>query len=98
EVDYDPVQHVPDVIAAMEPDAPVLHPDVLDSNLLVSNPQSVGDSASAIAAADTVVSGRFFVIRVSGLPIEMRGIVAEWRPGGRELSVRLSTQTPLLVR
>jgi carbon-monoxide dehydrogenase large subunit len=98
EVDYDPEPHVGDVVSAMAPDAPVLHPDVVDTNMLVSHPQSVGDSAAAIAQADVVVAGRFVINRVSGLPMETRGVVAEWRPGGRELAVRLSTQTPHLVR
>ena len=37
EIDYDPLPHVSDVISAMA-DAPVLHPDILPSNLLAANP------------------------------------------------------------
>jgi carbon-monoxide dehydrogenase large subunit len=98
EVDYDPLPHVSDVIAAVQPDAPVLHPDEVGRNLLASNPQGVGDSAAALEAAATVVSGRFTINRVTGLPMETRGIVAEWRAGGEELSITLSTQVPHLVR
>jgi carbon-monoxide dehydrogenase large subunit len=98
DIDLDPLPHVSDTVEALEPQAPVLHPDVLDSNLLASNPESMGDSAGAMARADAVVEGRFRINRVTGLPMETRGIVAQWRAGGRELDVRLSTQVPHLVR
>jgi carbon-monoxide dehydrogenase large subunit len=98
DVDYDPLPHVADSLAAVEPDAPVLHPDVLDTNVLAANPQSAGDCEAALERAHTVAEGRFFINRVTGLPMETRGIVAEWRGGAKELSVRLSTQTPHLVR
>jgi carbon-monoxide dehydrogenase large subunit len=98
DVDYDPLPHVPDVFAALADDAPVLHPDHMPSNLVAANPNAAGDSATAMAAADVVVEGRFHVGRVTGLPMETRGIVAEWRRGAGELTVRLSTQVPHLVR
>jgi carbon-monoxide dehydrogenase large subunit len=98
EIDYDPLPHVPDVIAAQRPEAEILHPDVLDGNLLASNTQSMGDTDAAFATAQTIVEGRFTINRVTGLPMEARGVVAEWRAGPRELTVHTSTQTPHLVR
>lgn len=98
EVEYEPLPHVPDVFAAVEDSAPVLHPQVLDSNLLALNPGGHEDAEQIIAACDVVIEGRFFVNRVTPLPMEGRGIVAEWRPGTRELTVHHSTQTPHLVR
>src|SRR4051794_2446987 len=97
-VDYDPLPHVADVVSAMQPGAPVLHPGVLDSNLLASNPGGAGDPAARMAEADVVVEGRLFVNRVTGLPMETRAVVAQWRAGARELSVHHSTQVPHLVR
>ncbi len=98
DVDYDPLPHVSDAISAQLPEAPVLHPDVVPTNLLASNPQGMGDSDAAFAAAETIVEGRFTINRVTGLPMEARGTVAEWRGGPRELTVHTSTQTPHLVR
>ncbi len=98
DVDYDPLPHVFDVESAMAPDAPVLHPRVLPSNLLAVNPMGSGDPEARIAAAEVVLEERFHVNRVSGLPMETRAIVAEWQPGARELTVRHSTQAPHLVR
>jgi carbon-monoxide dehydrogenase large subunit len=45
-----------------------------------------------------VVEGRFFVNRVTGLPMETRAVLAEWRPGARELLVHISSQVPQLIR
>ena len=98
EIDYDPLPHVFDVDSAMEPGAPVLHPQVLPSNLLAVNPMGGGDPHALLETADVVVEDRFWVNRVSGLPMETRAIVAEWQPGARELTVRHSTQAPHLVR
>jgi carbon-monoxide dehydrogenase large subunit len=98
EIEYEPLPHVTDVIAALAPGAPVIHPDVLDSNLLVSNPQGSGDVAARMSEADVVVEGRFFINRVTGLPMETRAVLAEWRSAAGALTVHVSTQAPHLIR
>jgi carbon-monoxide dehydrogenase large subunit len=98
DVEYEPLPHVFDVDSAMDPRAPVLHPHVLSSNLLASNPSGSGDPEARLAESDVVVEDRFTINRVSGLPMETRVIVAEWQAGARELTVRHSTQAPHLVR
>jgi len=98
EIEYEPLPHVTDVISALAPGAPVIHPGVLESNLLVSNPQGSGDPDARMREADVIVEGRFFVNRVTGLPMETRAVLAEWRAGARELTVCISTQVPHLVR
>ncbi|MCW2609115.1 MAG: xanthine dehydrogenase, molybdenum binding subunit apoprotein [Cryptosporangiaceae bacterium] len=98
EIDYEPIPHVSDAMAALEPGAPQVHPGLVERNLMVSNPEGTGDPEARVAAADVVVEGRFRINRVTGLPMETRGIVAEWRPGARELTVHSSTQVPHLVR
>lgn len=98
DIEYEPLPHIADVEAAMSPDAPVIWPSVLENNLLVSNPQGSGDPQARMAEADVVVSGRFTVNRVTGLPMETRAVTATWRPGARDLTVHVSTQVPHLVR
>jgi carbon-monoxide dehydrogenase large subunit len=98
DVDFEPLPHVSDVIDAVDPAAPVLHPDVLPSNLVAVNPQGKGDPEARLAEADVVVEDRFRINRVTGLPMEGRAILAQWRPGARELTVHASTQVPHLVR
>jgi carbon-monoxide dehydrogenase large subunit len=98
EIEYEPLPYVTDTIEALGPDAPVIHEGLLESNLLVSNPEGSGDPDARLAEADVVVSDRFHINRVTGLPMETRAIVAQWRPGARELTVHSSTQVPHLVR
>lgn len=98
EVEYEPLPHVVDVLAALEPDAPVLHPSVLESNLLAANSDGSGDWEARMREAAVVVEGRFRINRVTALPMETRAVVAEWRPGARELTVHVSTQVPHLIR
>ena len=98
EIEYEPLPHVSDVIEALEPGAPVIHPDVMPDNLLARNPQGAGDPEARMAEAHVVVEERFRINRVTGMPMEGRAIVAQWRPGARELTVYSSTQVPHLVR
>lgn len=96
-VDYEPLPHVADVVAALG-DVPTLHEGLVDGNLLVSSPQGAGDPESLLAAAHVVVGDRFWVNRVTPLPMETRAILAEWRVGAGNLTVHHSTQVPHLVR
>ncbi len=98
DIDYEPLPHLADVISAMQPGAPVLHPDVLESNLLVSNIEGTSEAEATFSKSDVVVEGRFVISRVTGLPMETRAVLAEWQPGARELTVHVSTQVPHLVR
>jgi carbon-monoxide dehydrogenase large subunit len=98
EIDYEPLPHVTDTLAALEPNAPALHPEVQLHNRMTENVDAAGDPDARIAAAAAVIEGRFRINRVSPLPMECRGVVAIWRRGAGVLEVRTSTQTPHLVR
>lgn len=98
DVDYEPLPHVSDTLASLEPDAPVLHPDSMTSNLMARQTDAAGQAEARIQQAAHVVEDEMRVNRVSPLPMETRGIVVTWRPGARELLVHASTQTPHLVR
>lgn len=98
EVEYELLDHVTDLALALEPTAPVLHPDQLDCNLLAANVNRAGDPETVRAAAPIVLGSRFRVNRVAPLSMETRGIVVNWRRAARELDVRTSTQVPHLVR
>ena len=98
DVEFDPLPHVSDVVTAMEPDAPILHPNQLTTNRLVENRQERGTPDAELDASAVVAGDRFWINRVTALPMEGRAVVAEWRQGARELTVHHSTQTPHLVR
>ena len=98
DVEFEPLPHVSDVVRAMESDAPLLHPRELATNRLVENRQERGTPDAELAASAVVAGDRFWINRVTALPMEGRAVVAEWRQGARELTVHHSTQTPHLVR
>lgn len=98
DIDYEPLPHVSDALDALAPEAPVLHPGVMNSNLMTANVNRAGDAQARMEEAHVVVEGRMRSGRVSALPMEPRGIVAVWRAGARELTVHMSTQVPHLVR
>lgn len=97
-IEYEPLPHVTDTIAALSSDAPVIQTGTLPSNLLTANVDSAGDAEARSAEAEVVLAGRFRINRVTPLPMEGRGILVHWRPGARSLEVRTSTQVPHLVR
>lgn len=97
-IEYEPLPCITDTAKTIESEAPILHPGILASNILAENVDQAGEAHRKLGEADVVVQDRFRVNRVTPLPMETRGILASWRPGIRLLSVRMSTQTPHLVR
>lgn len=97
-IEYEPLPCITDTAKTIEPAAAVLHPEVLASNILAENVDQIGEAHQKLEEAPVVVQDRFRVNRVTPLPMETRGILASWRPGLRMLTVRMSTQTPHLVR
>jgi len=97
-VEVDELPPVVDVRSALEPDAPLLYPGRSDN---VMSRWETGDTAehtdAVFAAADRTTSFRLDIGRVSGTPMEPRGIVAVPEPDGR-LTVWTSSQAPHAVR
>jgi aerobic carbon-monoxide dehydrogenase large subunit len=94
-IDVEELPAVGDPEAALAEDAPLLHPE-WGTNVVVDMPR--GDPQDAVTAAversPHVVSMRFRIQRLSGNPIETRGLVARWDSLTQELTVWLSTQVP----
>ena len=97
EVAYDPLPAVTDAASALDPGSPLVEPAWGD-NLLLRQEFSAGDVAEALAAADQVVRGRVASQRITGVPIEPRGILASFDPHERRLTFWESTQQPHQVR
>ena len=106
EVDYDPLPAVSDFVAAMEPGAPLIHPDlatydkdeniVADANTMAYSTIEKGDADAAMAEADVVVKGRYVSDASQGVPIEPRAVLAQWQ--GDEVTIWSSTQVPYAAR
>lgn len=97
EVDYEPLPAVADPEKAIAPGAPAVHPEWPD-NIAFTFHQEGGDIDKAFAQADVVVKQRITSQRLIPTAMETRGVVAEWRPGEKSLTLRSSTQIPHLMR
>jgi aerobic carbon-monoxide dehydrogenase large subunit len=93
-VEYEPLPVVVDVEEALK-DETLVH-DSLGTNKAHEWTMGGGDVEQALADSDVVIERRIVNHRISGAPIEPRGVVAEYRAG--ELTVWSSTQVPHLVR
>ena len=91
EVDYEPLQPVTDMVAAAEPAAPVIH-EAWGSNVATEFTAGFGDAQAAFATADVKVRERFDVQRYVGMPIETRGVVAQWDQRDHTLTAWNGTQ------
>lgn len=97
EVDWEPLDSVGSVEAALAEGAPLLYDDWPD-NVAAVFEQEKGDVDAAFASADVVVSEQVRIQRQFGCSLETRGVVAEWDPFGDELTVWSSTQILHILR
>jgi aerobic carbon-monoxide dehydrogenase large subunit len=97
EVEWDPLPAVVDAAAALEPGAPLVHPE-WGTNLAVGFSHSIGDVEGAFARADVTIGETFHVQRYVGMPIETRGVVAAWDRRDGTLTTWNSTQVSHFVQ
>ncbi|MBM3792473.1 MAG: xanthine dehydrogenase family protein molybdopterin-binding subunit [Acidobacteria bacterium] len=97
EVDYDVLPAAADPEKALTPGAPAVHPEWPDNTAFTYH-QEGGDIAQAFAEADVIVKQRITSQRLIPTPMETRGVVADWKPGDKALTLYSSTQIPHLLR
>ncbi len=104
EVDYEVLDHVVGVEAAIAEDAPVINEHMGDNAIIeytfpgINALGEAGDVAAAFDEADEIVSGRFHIGRYSGVPLETRGLVVEWDDLRQTLTVHSESQVASLFR
>ena len=106
EVDYEPLEIVSDVEAALQPGAPLLHEDwaeygasedvVRDGNDCSRSTILKGDPDKGMAEADIVVKERYVADMSHAVPIEPHAVVAQWQ--GDRVTIWSSTQVPFIAR
>jgi aerobic carbon-monoxide dehydrogenase large subunit len=97
EIDIDARPGVFEVERALDPGAPVVHPEE-GSNLQGSIPAAEQPELDALmVSAPVVLTETFRQHRHATVPMEPRGILASWDPSG-QLTVWISTQGPHGVR
>ena len=84
--EIDELEAVVDARRAVEKGAPILHPAVPD-NIAGHFVEKTGDVERALAEADLVLEEEFYIQRHSGVPLETRGLVAEYDEGQRLLTI-----------
>jgi len=110
EVDYEPLEPVLDAKKALEPDSPLVHPD-LDSYVCIRGvfcPKGgtnianhfklrKGDTEEAFPRCDKIVENEFYVPQVQHVPMETHASIAHWHPKGN-IEIWTSAQSPFAVR
>jgi carbon-monoxide dehydrogenase large subunit len=94
-VDYQPLDPVVDAMDARE-DETVIHPDV-GTNVPDAERFEFGDPDGAFADADRVVEGEYSWGRISGVPLETAGVVAEYDPDEDAFDIDCNIQLHTLV-
>ncbi len=96
EVDYEELPPVADMLAGRAADAPLLHEHWGDNVFLATHVDLGGDGARA--TAPIVVRRTLRTARQHMVPLEGRGVVAEWDRRLDQLVLHTSTQMPHIVR
>jgi carbon-monoxide dehydrogenase large subunit len=94
-VDYEPLPVVTDIETALEEGAPLVH-EQFGTNRSHEWSLGGGDLEAGFAEADVIVERRVVNHRISGAPIEPRGVLADYKAGA--ITVHSSTQVPHFVR
>ncbi|HLE36565.1 MAG TPA: xanthine dehydrogenase family protein molybdopterin-binding subunit, partial [Candidatus Acidoferrales bacterium] len=97
EVDYEPLTPVVDPEKALAKGATVLHEPYKD-NVAFRWELEGGDVKKAFKQADKVIRQRMINQRLIPVAMETRGVVADYKPGEKQLTVWSSTQIPHLLR
>ncbi len=97
QVEYDPLPAVVDTEKATAKDADLIYPE-FKTNVAYVHPLKNGDIAGAFKRANKVVKERLVNQRLAPVSMEPRGVVAQYLPGERTLTVWSSTQIPHLLK
>ena len=97
EIDYEPLDAVVDLEAALEPGSPKVHDDYESNEAFVWGIAG-GDVEAGMAEADVIVKEKMTNARVAPLALEPRGVLAHYLPGEDKMTLWTSTQVPHKVR
>ncbi len=96
-VDYEELEAVTDMRAALDASTPVIHASLGD-NLAFERTLDAGAVDAAFAASDEVVEAEFVFGRHTGVTLEPRAVVADWNAAEARLTIYQGTQAPHMVQ
>lgn len=85
-VDWQERPAVADMLTALDPDTPVLHPEIGD-NQMYERAAEKGDVDAAFASAAHVVEGTYDFGRHTGVTLEPRTMMSSWDSSEKQLTV-----------
>lgn len=94
EVDYKPLEPLTDPLKALEEGSIILHEEYGSNVSFELEYGSWDDAEQGFSEAEVVVKGRFAIPRVAAVPLEGRGVVADYNPAEGVLTAYVSTQLP----
>jgi len=97
EIDYEPLDAVVDLEAAVEPGSTKVHDDY-ENNEAFKWGLAGGDVEAGMKEADVIVKEKMTNVRVAPLALEPRGVLAHYLPGEDKMTLWTSTQVPHKVR
>ena len=97
QVEWELLPAVVDMETALDPSTPVIHPELGD-NLCFTRSLDTGGVDEAFAQADHVVNTTFEFGRHTGVTLEPRCQIADWRTAEQQLTVYHSQQAPHMMQ
>ena len=96
-VDYEELEPITDMRTALDVETPVIHASLGD-NLAFERSLDAGAVDDAFATADAVAETEYVFGRHTGVTLEPRAVLADWRPGEDRLTVYQATQAPHMIQ
>jgi carbon-monoxide dehydrogenase large subunit len=97
EVEWERLPAVVEMVAASRPGSPLVHPD-WGTNVAVGFRHGIGNAEKVFGEAPYVFRETFHVQRYAGVPLETRGVVAQWDRRDGTLTTWNSTQVSHFVQ
>ncbi len=97
EVRYESLPPVTDIEKAVAKGAPLVHEE-FGTNISFDTKFSGGDIEAAFREAEITIKQRFLQQRLFPVAIETRGVVADYKPFGKTLTVWSATQIPHFLK
>jgi aerobic carbon-monoxide dehydrogenase large subunit len=96
-VQYEELEAVTDMRAALDRQTPVIHPSLGD-NLAFERVHNAGNVDQGFTESDEVVEADFVFGRHTGVTLEPRAVVADWNAAEARLTIYQGTQAPHMVQ
>ena len=96
-VEYEALEAVTDMRAALDPKTPVIHASLGD-NLAFERVLDAGTVDAAFGGSDEIVEVEFVFGRHTGVTLEPRAVVADWNSAEARLTIYQGTQAPHMVQ